>query len=275
VVDLTKRIVGSLGFKIDTDNNGNWDHESPVTPELDGTRTETITVSGSDDQYWRFGIEGHGVKWHRLIEQHQYKEARIEYEMSVSINFGQGFGTIEIPALEKDAIVADLRFAEPTEEYSMGNISMMKPVYNINAINWQPGSEPPLVPEPQSSGFGWWLLILILLVIIVVVYIIARQQPESAAGKRIRHMYHAAGVARVVDRTKGVTRSARDKVLRKEGPRPEVVEPEMVVVEEEPIDVVEDKPKEDKAPPKKTTARKTSAKKASTKKDEGGKASDA
>ncbi|NIP35446.1 MAG: hypothetical protein GWN18_10855, partial [Thermoplasmata archaeon] len=58
------------------------------------------------------------------------------------------------------AVVADLKFAQPTDEYTMGNISIMKPVYNLNAVEWQPGEEPPLIPDSGSSGLFWWLLLL-------------------------------------------------------------------------------------------------------------------
>ncbi|NIP35447.1 MAG: S8 family serine peptidase, partial [Thermoplasmata archaeon] len=54
VLDITKRIVGTLGFMIDTDSNGGWDYQSSTSPDLDGTRTETISVSGNDGQYWTF-----------------------------------------------------------------------------------------------------------------------------------------------------------------------------------------------------------------------------
>jgi len=245
VVDTTKRIVGSLGFKIDTDGNGGWDFESSVAPELDGTRTETIPTGGNDGQYWTFGIEGHGLQWHRILEQQQFKEARIEYEMSVSITFSQGFGTIEVPALSKGAIVADLKFAQPTADYTMGNISIVKNVFNINNITWQPQSEPPVVPETSSSGLGWWLLLLFLLIILVVAFIIAKQQPESVVGLRIRKTYTAAGVPKLVVWTRGFTRGVKNKIVRPKEPEPPKVEVE--VIEDEPevveAEVVKEEPK--------------------------------
>ncbi len=269
VLDITKRIVGTLGFMIDTDSNGGWDYQSSISPDLDGTRTETISVSGNDGQYWTFGVEGHGVKWHRIIEQQQFQEARIEYEMSVSITFGQGFGTIEVPPLAKGAVVADLKFAQPTDEYTMGNISMMKPVYNLNAVEWQPGEEPPLVPDTGSSGLFWWLLLLFILIVLVVAFIIAKQQPESAAGKRIRHYYHALGAAKVVDKTKGVARGVRGKVIKDRKPAPEPVTAE--VVEEPPAE----KKARANADPKKASTKKGPAKKGPAKKDEDKPAADA
>ncbi|MCK5254277.1 MAG: hypothetical protein KAQ96_15070, partial [Thermoplasmata archaeon] len=245
VVDTTRRIVGSLGFKIDTDGNGGWDFESSVAPELDGTRIETISTGGNDGQYWTFGIEGHGLQWHRIIEQKQFKEARIEYEMAVSITFSQGFGTIEVPPLSKGAIVADLKFAQPTGEYTMGNISIVKPVYNLNNITWQPQSEPPVVPETSSSGLGWWLLLLFLLIILVVAFIIAKQQPQSATGQRIRKVYHATGAAKVVYKTKGIAKDVKDKVIRPKESRPPKVEVE--IIEDEPKVVEAEVVKEDPA----------------------------
>ena len=245
VVDTTKRIVGSLGFKIDTNGNGDWDFESSVAPELDGTRIETISTGGNDGQYWFFGIEGHGLRWHRIIEQQQFKEARIEYEMAVSITFSQGFGTIEVPPLSKGAIVADLKFAQPTEEYTMGDISIIKPVFNLNNITWEPQSEPPVVPETSSSGLGWWLLLLFLLIILVVAFIIAKQQPESVAGQRIRKVYHATGAAKVVYKTKGVAKDVKDKVIRPKESRPPKVEVE--IIEDAPEVVEAEVIKEDPA----------------------------
>jgi hypothetical protein len=239
LVDLTQRIVGTLGFDVDTDSNGGWDYQSSISPDLDGSRIETVPVSGSDGRYWTFGIEGHGVKWHRILEQQQFKEARIEYEMSVSITFGQGFGTIEVPPLSKGAIVADLKFAQPTDEYTMGNISMMKPVYDLNAVSWEPGNEPPPVPESSSSGLGWWLLLLFILVVLVVAFVIAKQQPESTAGRRIRLVYLAVGADKILDRTRRVVRNVTGKVIRsgddvtKTDPRVEVVEEHMDAAEEE------------------------------------------
>ena len=257
VMDATKRIVGTLGFKIDTDSNGGWDYESSVSPDMDGTRTETIGVSGNDDQYWTFGIEGHGIKWHRLFEQQQFQEARIEYEMAVSITFGQGFGTIEVPPLAKGAVVADLKFAQPTQEYTMGNISMWKPVYNLNAIEWEPHEGPPVIPDSGSSGLGWWLLLLLILILLVVAFFIAKQQPDSVAGRRIRHYYAATGAAKVVGRSKGIVRGMRGRVVSERAPEPEVVKAE----------VVEEAKKEPKkAPAKKAPAKKAGTKKAATKK---------
>ena len=178
---------------------------SATTPELDGTRIQTITVSGNDGRYWRFGIEGHGVKWHRIISQKQFKEVRIEYEMSVAINFGQGFGTIAVPPLDPHAIVADLKFADPSEDYTVGNISIVKHVYNINNVTWSPQVEPP--PVPESSGINWvaWLLLL-LIVIIAAAYIVAKRYPDSTPGRLVRSTAETVGIARALGGAKNLSR---------------------------------------------------------------------
>jgi hypothetical protein len=245
VVDATKRIVGSLGFMVDTDGSGGWEIETNTAPDLDGIRSETISVSGNDDRLWTFGVEGQGVKWHRIIERKQFQEARVEYEMSTSILFGQGFGTIVIPPLPKGAIVADLKFANPTQDYTMGNISMIKPVFNLNNITWQPESATPPVPESSSVGWGWWLLLFIL-IILVVAFVVAKTQPESFAGRQVRNVYlktHVKGVLRRTKRlTVGVVGGVRGKVRRKRPSKPDAVEAKAVKAEVVEAEVVIEEP---------------------------------
>ncbi len=111
------------------------------------------------------------------------------------------------------------------------------------------------------------MLLLLLLIILVVAFVIAKQQPESAAGKRIRNVYAAVGVAKVVDKGKSVAKGMKAKVIKDKSEGPEVVKAEVVVVKDEPK-VVKDgaKPKAKKTTAKKASTKKTTAKKASTKK---------
>jgi hypothetical protein len=191
-LDTTRIIAGTLGFRIDFGNDGSWDYESSITPSLDGTRTETVPISGGEGEYWRFSVVGHGVKLHRFLETKQYEEARIEWEMSVAITVPQGFGTIEIPELSPRAVAANLRFAAPTNDYTMGNISMVKHVYNLNNVSWSPETEPPEVPT--AIDFNWWWLLLIIIIILVGGYIVARFWPESRAGKLIHRLALTVGL---------------------------------------------------------------------------------
>jgi subtilisin family serine protease len=223
-LDATIVVAGTLGFKIDFDNNGGWDYESSIAPAYDGTRTETVSISGSGGQYWRFGIEGHGIKWHRLIERKQFQEARMEYEMSVSIKFPQGYGTIEIPPLDPHAIVADLKFAQPSEEYTVGNISMVKHVFNLNNITWSPEVEPPVVPE--TGGFSIWWFLLTLVILLIFMYLVAKLMPESTTGKAIRKAANATGATTILDQAKRVPRKTL-RLVRPTGrkAKPEKAEP--------------------------------------------------
>ncbi len=240
MVDSLTQVIGTLGFMIDFDGNGGWDFQSSVTPELDGSRIETISASGNDGTYWTFGIEGHGLRWSRARDfMEQYREARIEYEMAVAITFGQGFGTIVVPELDPNAISADLKFAQPSEAFTMGNISMVKHVYNINNITWQPQVEPPTVPETSSSSWGWWLLLL-LIILVVVAYAIGRFAPESMPGRHINRTAEAVGVTKALAKTKEISRKTirgvRGMVKKDKPGGPEVVKAEVVAEEPAPTD---------------------------------------
>ncbi len=202
--DATKVIAGTLGWTVDFDDNGGWDDTSPLTPELDGTRTQTYQVSSNDGGYWRFGIQGYNLKWHRIIERKQFQEARVEYDMGVSITFPQGYGTIAVPELDTHAAVANLRFAEPTNEYTVGNISMVKPVYNINNVSWSPEVEPPIIP--LEGSLSWWWLVVLLIIIAIVAYGLAKFWPESTGGRLVRRIALTVGIVWLLDRARGVTR---------------------------------------------------------------------
>jgi Na+-transporting methylmalonyl-CoA/oxaloacetate decarboxylase gamma subunit len=239
-VDSLTHVIGTLGFMIDFDGNGGWDFQSSVSPELDGSRIETISASGNDGTYWTFGIEGHGLRWSRARDfMEQFREARIEYEMAVAITFGQGFGTIVIPELDPHAISANLKFAQPSDAFTMGNISMVKHVYNLNNITWQPQVEPPTVPETSSTSWGWWLFLL-LIILVVVAYVIGRFAPESMPGRHINRTAEAVGVTKALAKTKEILRKTirgvKGKVKKDKPGGPEVVKAEVVAEEPSPTD---------------------------------------
>ena len=240
MVDNLRQVIGTLGFIIDYNDDGGADFTSSISPELDGTRIETISTSGNDGTYWSFGIEGHGLQWSRARDlQEQFREARIEYEITVSITFGQGFGTIVIPELDPHAINADLKFAQPSDAFTVGNISMVKHVYNINNITWQPQSEPPTVPETSSTSWGWWILLL-LIILIVVAYMIGRFAPESMPGRHINRTAEAVGVTKALAKTKEISRKTIKGVkakVRKDRPvGDKVIKAEVVAEEPGPAD---------------------------------------
>jgi hypothetical protein len=208
-VDATGLTGGSLGFRIDYGNDGSWDHDSGIGPNLDGTRTETITVSGNDGQRWRFAIYGIGFKIQRPFSSKQFEEVLMEVDVAVSINFPSAQGTIAINETDLHAINTHLRLGAPSTEYSAGNVSVMADVYNLNNVQYSGPYEPPLVPEQGSTS--WWLwLLLFLIFLVVVAYLIARYWPESRAGRIVLKVA-------TVTRTDRAYRWSKDRTRRTYG----------------------------------------------------------
>ena len=204
-VDTTSHTSGTLGFRIDFDDDGTWDHTSPLVPVLGGVRTATIPVSGTDGAHWKFDIIGQAVKVHRPGATHQFEEARIEYDITVLTRFSGGGGMIAIPHTDDHSIVADLRFTSPSEGYAGGEVSIERDVYNLNNIVWEPGGvAPPFTPEEPGTG-GWWVVALLLLVAFGA-YTIARLRPGSIPGKRIIAFAEGTGIAWAMTRARGLVR---------------------------------------------------------------------
>ena len=225
-VDTTSLTAGSLGFRIDYGNDGSWDYDSGIGPNLDGTRTETITVSGNDGQRWRLAIYGVGFKFQRPLSTQQFEETLMEVEVAVSINFPSAQGTIAINETDLHAINAHLRLGAPSSEYTAGNVSVLADVYNLNNVQYSGPIEPPLVPEQGSTS--WWLwLLLFLIFLIVVAYLIARYWPNSRAGRTVLKVASTTKADKVYLWTKDQTARTYGKV-RRVVPSKQVVTAEVV-----------------------------------------------
>ena len=204
-VDTTSHTSGTLGFRIDFDDDGTWDHTSSLVPVLGGVRTATIPVSGTDGALWRFDIVGQAVKVQRPGATHQFEEARIEYDITVLTRFSGGEGTIAIPRTDDHSIVADLRFTSPSMDYVGGEVSIERDVYNLNNIVWEPGGVQPPSPPGESGVSGWWVVALLLLVAFSA-YTTARWRPESVPGRRIIAFAEGTGIAWALARGKALVR---------------------------------------------------------------------
>jgi subtilisin family serine protease len=226
-VDTTGLSAGSLGFRIDYENNGNWNYESGLGPNLDGTRTEIISASGNDGQRWRFAIYGNGFKLQRPISTQQFEELMMEVEVAVSINFQSAEGTIAINETDLHPINAHLRLAPPSSQYSAGDVSVLVDVYNLNNVQYSGPYEPPFNPEQGSTN--WWLWLLLFLVFLVIVaFLIARYWPESKAGRRVLKVAAMTKADKVYkwskDSTKRTYRKVRGAVPSRKVVKAEVVE---------------------------------------------------
>jgi len=226
-LDTTSLSGGSLGFRIDYGNDGSWDFDSGIGPELDGTRTETIGVSGNDGQRWRMSIYGNGFKIQRPIKTQQFEEIMMEVFVAVSINFPSAQGTIAINETDLHAINAHLRLTSPSNDYTAGNVSVLADVYNLNNVEWSGPYEPPLTPDQGSTN--WWLWLLVFLIfLIIVAYLIARNWPESKAGRTVLKVAAVTKADKAFgwtkDRTKRTYRKVRSAVPAKKVVKAEVVE---------------------------------------------------
>jgi len=195
-VNTLDRTLASLWFRLDTNSDGSWDHTSPTTPSFTGVREETIPVSEGQGGYWMFGVGGNVIKLPGPADYGQYKEARVEYEMSVSIHFPSASGAIVIDEKDLHAINGHLRFSEPSSEYAGGNVTIVMDVYNINNVSWSPN--PPAPPIPEHRGFPWLLLLGALIALLVLALVIARTMPESRAGRVVRRALAVTGAAAVI-----------------------------------------------------------------------------
>jgi len=209
-VDTTKLLAGSLGFKIDYGNDGSFEYDSGLGPSRDGSRSATIAISGDDGKAWRIEIYGVGFKIQRPLQDIQYQEARMEVEMTVGIKFPSGPGSIMVNQTDMHAINAFLRPSAPSQDYTGGNMSMMRNVYNLNSVQWTPVPETP--STASSSGFSWWWVLALFLFLLVAAFIIARFFPETKAGQMIIKVSNATGATKVYHITHDTTLKGYSKV---------------------------------------------------------------
>jgi serine protease AprX len=219
-------MAGSLGFRVDYDNNGDWDEDSGISPDLDGTRTMAISPSGNDGQRWRFAIYGTGFKVQRPFKTQQFEEVRMEVEMTVAITFASGNGTLIVDETDLHAINGHLRLAGSSPDYTAGNVSIMMDVYNINNIQWSGPVSPPLVPEEGSTNWGLWFL-LFLIFLVILAYLVARYYPDTRAGKLVLRAGNVTGGTKVYRWGKVTTKRVYGKV-RSVSPARNVVKAEVV-----------------------------------------------
>jgi hypothetical protein len=160
-----------------------------------------------------------GLKVPNPREDTQYKEARVEYEMSVSIKFAPGQGDIVIPAQDLHAVNGYLRFAEPSTEYDqVGNVTIRTHVFDLYNVSWSPEQPAPPIPEARG-GWGWWLL-LALVLLALVAYAVARTMPDSRPGRVIRSTARSLRVDEALGRAKGLAARVTRPILHRKTATP-------------------------------------------------------
>ena len=100
-IDLSEFKAGDLSFTIDFNSDGTIDHQSPLSI-AGGADVAELDVSESG--LWTFGIEGMGVRLPRPLQEFNYVELRIEYDMSLEFELSGGTAV----AAPRDALHAPL-----------------------------------------------------------------------------------------------------------------------------------------------------------------------
>jgi len=85
-LDTTQFQAADLSFTIDTNGDGNPDHQSSLSVLDGGTDMMDITI-GSEN-VWTFDILGRGIKIPRPFQGTNYVEMRIEYEIGITFDVG-------------------------------------------------------------------------------------------------------------------------------------------------------------------------------------------
>ncbi len=179
-VDIPDRQAGTISLTIDWDNDGNidWQSDLSFTSSLNGQKHDELDLSGGMESHrgkvWTFNIIGQIASWPiediistnpLLVGEKDFREGLIEYRVSyqavldVSDN-----GTINIPFKDLHARIGQLKFGEPTSEYSSGTIQMKSYVYNMTYARMPEEIQP---DTSKSDDFPWWILVLILLILVL------------------------------------------------------------------------------------------------------------
>jgi serine protease AprX len=180
-VNIPERQAGTISLTIDYDNDGNidWQSDLSFTGSLNGQKHDEIALSGGMESHrgklWTFNVIGQVLSWPLddmistsplLVGEKDFREGLIEYRVSFQavLDLGEN-GTVTVPFKDLHARVGQLKFGEPTSEYTSGSIQMNTYVYNMTYARMPEE----ILPEPsKSDDFPWWILALILLILILI-----------------------------------------------------------------------------------------------------------
>jgi hypothetical protein len=155
-LDTTEFQAGDLAFTIDTNGDGNADHQSELS--ILGGSTDQMTIPVGDEGMWTFGIIGRGVKIPRPFQGVNYVEMRMEYDISVVFDV-EGNGSYSTRPL--NAVFAPLFPGEVMEEGP--TIETYR--YSIRGLEL-PVREEPVVEKEEETP--WFLIVVILLILAVI-----------------------------------------------------------------------------------------------------------
>ena len=181
-IDIPERQAGTISLTLDYNNDGSidWQSDLSFTSSLNGQKHDELELTGdmqgNRGKLWTFNIIGQILSWPVedigsasnpvFVGEKDFREGLIEYEVSfqavldISAN-----GTVEVMFKDLHARVGQLKFGEPTPDYSDGVIQMNSYVYNMTYARMP---EEVLPESPPTDEFDWWPLLLLLLIIILI-----------------------------------------------------------------------------------------------------------
>jgi serine protease AprX len=217
-VNIPERQAGTVSLTIDYDNDGNsdWQSDLAFSSNLNGVKHDEISLSGGMEGYkgqlWTFNVIGQIASWPVedvitggnpfLVGEKDFREGLIEYRVSfqavldVSIN-----ETTELVFEDLSASVGWLRFGEPTQDYTEGEIEKHMNLFDLSKAKMM--EEEPEEPESSKKTSIWpWLILLILILIAGWWYMRRRAKKPlvpSIAGGRIGRKNKPAEVEPIKD----------------------------------------------------------------------------
>jgi len=175
VVDREEKKAVDLAITIDFGDDGTVDFRGDLYRISQGIKNYEIPISGNDAQTWTFDIIGQGFKIQNPLDERNYVELRVDYDISVNIQFDsnsmQNFSRI-------NSIYSELKFATPTQN---PEISLSKPVhmYDLTEVEYTP-PEDRTRPEKEMDYFNLVCFAgLFIVVLLLIAYFITKGKKQK------------------------------------------------------------------------------------------------
>jgi hypothetical protein len=170
-VDLTEFKVADLAFTVDYNNDGTEDYQSSLSPSSTGVDTAQLDVT--DGGLWTFDIVGMGGKLQRPLQDVNYIELRIEYDIKVTFNF-EGNGSENYTA--GNAYYAPA-FPQPEDGDLTGVYELEIGQYDLRDLTLE--EVPPAPPKPKKEFPYGILAAIIALGLLLLIYLFWRKQGKK------------------------------------------------------------------------------------------------
>jgi hypothetical protein len=165
---IEERTVGDLTFVVDYGYDGTFDYEHPfLGSRLSGVKEATLSIDGSiTGQYWAVGVYGRGFKVLRPLQDREFMELRIEYDIGVSLKLQVPVDEpLTVSSPTPNSMVSTWRAGEPSGEYSGGSILLKGTMYDVSRMS-------PLEEDEGGEGeegLPWSVLFILILLTIAAV----------------------------------------------------------------------------------------------------------